>query len=83
MKYYRTFVLSLISSTLSTVAFADTRDPQLNNIDAAQQQRQKQYQQAQADKLQTQPDIRLDSPHSESLLLSSAESPCYTFIKLL
>lgn len=78
MKYYRTFVLSLISSTLSTVAFADTLDPQLSNIDAAQQQRQKQYQQAQADKLQTQPDIRLDSPHSESLLLSSAESPCYT-----
>ncbi len=52
-------------------------DAQLNRIDAVQQQRQQQYQQDQADRLQPQSDVRLDTTSQEKLALSNHEYPCY------
>ncbi|MFD0967014.1 ShlB/FhaC/HecB family hemolysin secretion/activation protein [Seminibacterium arietis] len=83
MRYHQTFILSFISSALATTAFANTLDAQLSGIDAAQQQRQQQHQQAQAEQLQNQPDIRLDTSSSESLLLSHTESPCYPIHQII
>lgn len=77
MKYRRTIIPTLILSTTATLTFADTFDTQLNSIDATQQQRQQQYQQNQADRLQPQSEVRLDTTSQEKLTLSNHEYPCY------
>ncbi|AWW34550.1 ShlB/FhaC/HecB family hemolysin secretion/activation protein [Mannheimia varigena] len=77
MKNYQPIIFSCV--LLSPPAFADTErlDPIQQQIDAVQQQRQQQYQQAQAKQLKNQPDIRLNTSHSEPLTLSNHELPCY------
>ncbi|OOF66938.1 ShlB/FhaC/HecB family hemolysin secretion/activation protein [Rodentibacter caecimuris] len=70
--------------TLFTVAplfaFANQQDEKLsrlNQIDASQQQRQQQNQQARDKVLQSQQDVRLDTINNERLTLSNHEIPCY------
>lgn len=50
--------------------------PELNRLDANQQQRQTQHQQAQHAQLQHQAEVRLETSHQQ-LSLSNNESPCY------
>lgn len=70
MKCHQTLILSLISSVISTTAFTNTFDTQLNDIT-------QQHQQAKDGKSQPKPDIRLNISPPESLLLSYTELPCY------
>ncbi|AGH38477.1 Hemolysin activation/secretion protein [Bibersteinia trehalosi USDA-ARS-USMARC-189] len=50
--------------------------PELNRLDASQQQRQTLHQQAQHAQLQHQAEVRLETSHQQ-LSLSNNESPCY------
>ncbi|OOF37663.1 peptide transporter [Rodentibacter heidelbergensis] len=66
----------------TTPLFAFANQPQenfsrLNQIDALQQQRQQQNQQAQEKILQAHSDVRLETINDEKLTLSNKETPCY------
>ena len=70
----------MIFACLPNSLFANQTEnfSRLNQIDATQQQRQQQIQQAQDKILQSQSDVRLDTTNNERLTLSNHEMPCYS-----
>lgn len=77
MKSYQNLVFSLGVVGFSVVSYAEKPDSTQQKIDVAEQQRQQQYQQHQAEKLNTKPDVRLETRIAEKLTLSNQEYPCY------
>lgn len=75
MKNPQNLIFSLVLFGFFGISSAEEFD--LQKIDAAQQQRQSQYQQHQAEKLQPQADVRVDTQVDEPLTLSNSEFPCY------
>lgn len=70
-------IFSFIFASSPAFIFANTLNSQLNQFDAAQQQRQIQQQQNQASQLQFTADIRLETKQDVLVLLNN-ESPCYS-----
>lgn len=70
---------ALILSVFPVVVLAAPADnfPQLNQLDAAEQQRQQQYQHAQEAQLRPEADVRLDTATAKPIRLSNHEYPCY------
>ncbi|AOF54022.1 peptide transporter [Rodentibacter caecimuris] len=66
-------------SIVPLFAFANKPEnfSRLNQMDALQQQRQQQNQQAQEKILQSQADVRLETTNYKGLTLSDKETPCY------
>lgn len=77
MKSYQKLVLSLTLMGISVSSYADSIDNTQREMDAAEQRRQQQYQQHQAEKLNTKAEVRLDTRIADRLVLSNHEFPCY------
>ncbi|TCT17619.1 hemolysin activation/secretion protein [Bibersteinia trehalosi] len=71
---YTTIVFAIISTYSQANQVPNL--PELNRLDASQQQRQTLHQQAQHAQLQHQAEVRLETSHQQ-LSLSNNESPCY------
>ncbi|NBI42207.1 ShlB/FhaC/HecB family hemolysin secretion/activation protein, partial [[Haemophilus] felis] len=81
MKSLNTLIFGAVYLTLATPVVADKFDIRLNNIDATQQQRQEQHQQALVERLQSQADVRLDTAQ-QGLVLPAQESLCFPIEKI-
>lgn len=73
---------SLFGALLSSMAFAQTIDPNLSQRDAQEQIRKQQQQSSQALQLQSQADVRLDTSQ-QVLSLPAQEQSCFNIAEIL
>ncbi|SUT91186.1 hemolysin activation/secretion protein [Actinobacillus lignieresii] len=67
--------LAAVSISVSANQYSSLSE--LNQLDAAQQQRQQQYQQSKDKQLQASADVRLDTDVQQPFSFLKQESPCY------